>query len=262
MQAKGIKLAKLLETINYCDSLLDAGQFKDYCPNGLQVEGRQEIFHIVTGVTASQALIDAAVEAKADLLLVHHGFFWPGEEPTIVGMKKRRIKQLLQADMSLVGYHLPLDAHPLLGNNAQLATILGLEVEGRFGGQGAMSIAMYGRPANAIAATDFAHHISTVLGREVLHISPSIVPNNEIKTVAWCTGAAQSYIEQAVELGVDAFITGEASEQTAHIARECGIHFFAAGHHATERYGVKALGEHLAQHFEVNQQFIDIDNPI
>ena len=255
-------MVALTDVINYCDDLLEAAQFQDYCPNGLQVEGQAEVSKIVTGVTASQALIDAAVEAKADMLLVHHGFFWPGESPAIVGMKLRRIKRLLDASISLVGYHLPLDAHPLLGNNAQLAKILDIEVQGRFGGSGAQAIGMYGRIFEPAAATNFAERISKSLNRQVLHISPDSNPDNSIQTIAWCTGAAQSYIEKAVALGVDAFITGEASEQTAHIARECGIHFFAAGHHATERYGVKALGEHLAQHFEVNQQFIDIDNPI
>lgn len=252
----------LTDVINYCDDLLEAPQFQDYCPNGLQVEGRREVSKIVTGVTASQALIDAAVEVKADVLLVHHGFFWPGESPTIVGMKLRRIKRLLDANISLVGYHLPLDAHPMLGNNAQLAKILDIEVQGRFGGSGAQAIGMYGKLAEPAAAQNFADHISAALNRQVLHIPPDSKTNSPIQTIAWCTGAAQSYIEKAVALGVDAFITGEASEQTAHIARECGIHFFAAGHHATERYGIKALGEHLAEHFDVNQQFIDIDNPI
>ena len=255
-------MAKLTDIIQYCDDLLDSAQFKDYCPNGLQVEGNDDVAKIVTGVTASQALIDAAVDAQADMLLVHHGFFWPGESPTIIGMKQKRIKRLLQANINLVGYHLPLDAHPLLGNNAQLANILNLEVEGRFGGIGSEAIAMHGRLEMDVPATQFAANISQALGRQVLHVPAEGIIKESIKTVAWCTGAAQSYIEKAVLLGVDAFITGEASEQTTHIARECGIHFYAAGHHATERYGVKALGEHLSEHFEINQQFIDIDNPI
>lgn len=259
-------MVALVDIINYCDSLLEVSQFEDYCPNGLQVEGCGKVAKIVTGVTASQALIDAAVEEKADMLLVHHGFFWQGENPNIVGMKQRRIKRLLEANISLAAYHLPLDAHPLLGNNAQLANVLGLEVEGRFGsdggGNGSMAIAMYGRVVDKIAATQFAANISEALHHPVLHIAPDSVNEKTIQTVGWCTGAAQSYIEKAVELGVDAFITGEASEQTTHIARECNIHFFAAGHHATECYGVKALGEHLAQHFDVDQRFINIDNPI
>ena len=255
-------MVALADIINYCDDLLEVAQFKDYCPNGLQVEGVKDIKKVVTGVTASQALIDAAVEAHADMLLVHHGFFWQGENPNITGIKQRRIKRLLQANINLVAYHLPLDAHPLLGNNAQLANVLDLEIEGRFGGNGGGStaIAMYGRVAGKIEATQFAKHISASLNRQVLHIAAESTKN--IQTVAWCSGAAQSYIEKAVELGVDAFITGEASEQTAHIARECDIHFFAAGHHATERYGVKALGEHLSQHLDLDQCFIDIDNPI
>ena len=255
-------MVPLLNIINYCDDLLDAPQFKDYCPNGLQVEGLAEVSNIVTGVTASQALIDAAVDAEADLLLVHHGFFWPGESPSIVGMKQRRIKRLLEANISLVAYHLPLDAHPMLGNNAQLAKLLDLEVQGRFGGSGSEAIGMHGSLYEPRSASEFAGHISQSLNRQVLHIAPDNAASDSIRTIAWCTGAAQSYIEQAADLGVDAFITGEASEQTTHIARESGLHFYAAGHHATERYGVKALGEHLAQHFEVNQQFIDIDNPI
>ena len=252
----------LVDIINYIDDLLDASQFKDYCPNGLQVEGREKIQKIVMGVTASQTLIDAACEQQADLLLVHHGFFWPGESPVISGMKKRRIKRLLEADISLAAYHLPLDAHPLFGNNAQLARVLGLDIAGRFAGDGNQAIGMYGRPENEITASDFAEHLSQRLNRQCLHIAPDNKVSEHIQTVAWCTGAAQGYIEQVVELGVDAYITGEASEQTAHIARECGIHFYAAGHHATERYGVKALGEHLGEHFELNQHFIDIDNPI
>lgn len=255
-------MAVLTDIINYCDDLLESTQFQDYCPNGLQVEGRREVSNIVTGVTASQALIDAAVDAKADMLLVHHGFFWPGESPRIIGMKFRRIKRLIEENISLVSYHLPLDAHPILGNNAQLANRLDIEVQGRFGGSGVQAIGMYGKIFEPTAASNFAQHISQVLNRQVLHIPADSKANSSIQTIAWCTGAAQNYIEQAVDLGVDAFITGEASEQTTHIARECGIHFFAAGHHATECYGVKALGEHLGQHFEVNQQFINIDNPI
>lgn len=256
-------MVALADIINYCDNLLESGQFKDYCPNGLQVEGRQQVKKIVTGVTASQALIDAAVDAKADMLLVHHGFFWSGESPNITGMKQRRIKRLLQADISLVAYHLPLDAHPILGNNAQLARKLGLEIEGRFGGDGSQAIAMHGRLPEKLAASEFAGKLGEILERPALHIpADPASTGTPIQTVAWCTGAAQSYLPLAVELGVDAFVTGEVSEQTTHIARECGVHFYAAGHHATERYGVKALGEHLEQHFELNQQFIDIDNPI
>ncbi len=256
-------MVSLPDIINYCDDLLESEQFKDYCPNGLQVEGCQQVKKIVCGVTASQALIDAAVAAKADMLLVHHGFFWSGESPAITGMKQRRIKQLLHADISLVAYHLPLDAHPIFGNNAQLAVKLGLEVEGRFGGRGSQAIAMYGRLADKLSASAFATQIGDTLARSSLHIPPdNAAADKPIQTVAWCSGAAQNYLPKAVELGVDAFITGEVSEQTTHIARECGIHFYAAGHHATERYGVMALAEHLGQHFELNQQFIDIDNPI
>ena len=248
----------LKQLTQYLDGLLSADQFSDYCPNGLQVEGRDEVRHIVCGVTASQALIDAAVARGADALLVHHGFFWKGEDPRIIGMKYRRLRALLDAGISLIAYHLPLDAHPQLGNNAQLAERLGFITEGGFGGGKGPDIGLYGRLGQPMAGQGLAAHIHTVLGREPLYVPGS---DAEIKTLAWCSGGAQSYIEEAVALGVDAFLTGEVSEQTVHVARECGVHFFAAGHHATERYGVKALGEHLAQKFDLHQEFVDIDNP-
>ncbi|MGB1311324.1 MAG: Nif3-like dinuclear metal center hexameric protein [Leucothrix sp.] len=237
------------------DSLLDIHRFKDYAPNGLQLEGKSEVSKIVSGVTASQALIDAAVEANADVLLVHHGWFWRGESPCIVGMKKRRIKALLDNDISLLGYHLPLDAHPAFGNNAQLAKRLGFVRDGAMNAEG---VGDYGHLEQALTAEALGSHMQECLGR-----TPTIVGAGEqlIKTVAWCTGGAQSYIGQAISLGVDAFVSGEISEQTTHEARENGIHYFAAGHHATERYGAPALGEHLANQFGLSHQFIDIDNP-
>lgn len=250
------------DLLNYLDDLLEVSNFRDYCPNGLQVEGRMHIKKLVTGVSASQALIDAAIEAQADAILVHHGYFWKGENPCVVGMKQRRLKSLLNAELNLLAYHLPLDAHPLYGNNAQLAEKLGLQVTGHFGGEPGSAhhaIAMHGRLAASIEAEKFTNHINSVLGQPPLHIAG---PQKHIQTVAWCTGAAQSYIEKAAVLNVDAFVTGEASEQTVHVAREYGIHFYAAGHHATERYGVWALGEHLATHFSLQHQFIDIGNPV
>ena len=252
-------MVQLRELIRYCDDLLEADRFRDYCPNGLQVEGNEQVNKIVTGVTASQALIDAAIEAEADMLLVHHGYFWKGEDARVIGIKKQRIARLLESGVSLVAYHLPLDAHPVYGNNVQLAQLLDISVEGRLQEGSDPAIGLHGRLASPMSGKTFAKHIADKLGRDPLHVDSM---SQEISTVAWCTGAAQGYIEQAVELGVDAYITGEVSEPTVHIARETGIHFYAAGHHATERYGVKALGEHLATNFGLDVQFIDIDNPV
>ncbi|MCK5647683.1 MAG: Nif3-like dinuclear metal center hexameric protein [Gammaproteobacteria bacterium] len=240
--------------ISYCDELLDTGSFKDYCPNGLQVEGCESVAKIVSGVTASQALIDAAIEHQADVLLVHHGFFWKGENAVLTGIKKRRLKSLLSNDINLLAYHLPLDAHKKLGNNVLLAEKLGVTIEQFFA---VNEIALAGR-VKEYTGSEFGQHIADILEREPLHIDA----DRAISTVALCTGAAQSYIEQAIELGVDAFISGEISENTWHIAKENNIHYFAAGHHATERYGVQALGEHLAGHFGLQHQFIDIVNPV
>lgn len=252
-------MVDLKDLLRYLDDLLEVERFQDYCPNGLQVEGRARLERLVCGVTASQALLDAAVKAEADAILVHHGYFWKGEELPIVGIKKRRLATLLQHDISLLAYHLPLDAHPVYGNNVQLAQVLGLSVEGSFGTATNSAIGLYGRLPRPMHATDLAEHIGSVLDRQPLHIGDGGAP---IQTVAWCSGAAQGFIEEAVRLGVDAYLTGEVSEQTVHLAREHGIHFYAAGHHATERYGARALGEHLAGHFGIEQQFIDIDNPV
>lgn len=247
------------ELLDYLVTLLNVPAFADYAPNGLQVEGRAEIGKIVTGVTACQSLVDAAVARGADALLVHHGYFWKGEDPCVVGMKQRRLKALLAAEINLLGYHLPLDAHPELGNNAQLAALLGFQTEGTFGGGAGPDIGQYGRLSQPQDAVALGEHIARQLGRAPLHIAGNTA---EISTIAWCTGAAQSYLEQAAELGVDAFVTGEISEQTVHIARERGLHFFSAGHHATERGGVQALGAHLADHFGLTVEFVDIDNPV
>lgn len=249
----------LQDLVNYCDQLLAIEQFQDYCPNGLQVEGKLQVNKLVSGVTASQALIDAAIEQKADAVLVHHGYFWKGEDPCVVGMKRRRLEKLLFNNVSLLAYHLPLDAHDGLGNNAQLGQLLGFSVHGGFGGGRGPDIALYGELSAPVSAQHLASHIAQQLGRVPLHI---LGQGEQISKVAWCTGAAQNYIEQAVTLGADAFISGEISEQTVHVVRETGIHYYSAGHHATERYGVKALGEHLAGHFAIEHQFIDIDNPV
>ncbi|WP_100753242.1 Nif3-like dinuclear metal center hexameric protein [Vibrio salilacus] len=233
---------------------------KDYAPNGLQVEGKPTIKRIVTGVTASQALIDKAVELNADALLVHHGYFWKGEPEPIRGMKGQRIRTLIKNDLNLFGYHLPLDIHPQLGNNAQLARLLDIQVEGGLEGH-PQSVAMYGRLAQPITGAELSAKINRVLNRAPLHIAPDNV-DKLIETIGWCTGGGQDYIELAVKHGLDAFISGEISERTTYSAREQAIHYFAAGHHATERYGVKALGEWLASEHGLEVEFIDIDNPV
>ena len=248
----------MIELINletYCNELLDINAFQDYCPNGLQVDaGRSEVRKVVTGVTASQALIDAAVDAKADLLLVHHGYFWKGESEPLKGIKGRRVRTLMQAGVSLLAYHLPLDAHPQFGNNRQLAEKLGFPAPLPTK-DGLMWQASLEQPLDA---AKFATCLAEVLERQPIHIS---IGDKPIRRIGWCSGGAQDYIESAAELGLDAFITGEISERTVHLARELGIHFYAAGHHATEKFGIQALGKHLAEHHKLEHQFIDIPNP-
>ncbi|WP_293267050.1 Nif3-like dinuclear metal center hexameric protein [Neptunomonas sp.] len=249
----------LPELVNYCEDLLSVGLFKDYCPNGLQVEGKPKVKRIVSGVTASQALLDAAVAIKADLILVHHGYFWKGENEKVIGIKKRRLSTLLKNDISLLAFHLPLDAHPQLGNNAQLAKKMNWKILSGLDGELGCAIGMVGELQEPQTAQQMSTEFAQVLGRSVQHIQGITRP---IKKIAWCTGGAQGYIEKALEEGVDAYVSGEISEQTVHIAREAGIDYFAAGHHATERYGVQALGEHLAAHFGIEHDYIEIDNPV
>lgn len=237
------------------DRELEPGRFQDGCPNGLQVEGRREIRRIVSGVTASQALITAAIDQGADLILAHHGYFWRGEAQPVTGMKRLRLQALLQHQINLVAYHLPLDAHPQLGNNAQLARRLGLLVDGPLREDG---IGLVGRLPEARSAAAVADQIEAALGRPPLWISGGAHP---VLRMAWCTGGAQSLLLVAAAARVDAFISGEISEQTTHEARELGIHYFAAGHHATERYGVWALGDWCAERFGLEHRFIDIPNP-
>lgn len=237
-------MVRLERLVSYCDELLATAKFDDYAPNGLQVEGRAEIKKLVTGVTACQALIDAAIVAGADALLVHHGFFWKGESSVVTGLKRRRLGALIENNISLIAYHLPLDAHPALGNNAELARVLGLIIEGRFGRGGEEGLAMHGRLPAPMSVQELRRHLCCVLGREPLYVGAG---DESIVHVGWCTGAAQGYIEAASQQGAQAFISGEVSEHTTHFARESGIHYFAAGHHATERYGVRALGDQLAQ---------------
>jgi dinuclear metal center YbgI/SA1388 family protein len=241
---------------NYLMTLLQPERFSDYCPNGLQVEGKQEIKHIVTGVTASLELLQAALQANADAVLVHHGYFWRGENLAITGIKKRRIQFLLQHDINLFAYHLPLDAHAELGNNVMLAKQLGLNVTGKTGEKEMLLLAELSAPH---MLQTFANLIEAKLNRK-----PQVIGdlNKPVRTVALCTGAAQGYIEQAVAANVDVYISGEISEQTVHVARESGMSYISAGHHATERYGILELGKHLAQKFGLEHTFIDIDNPV
>ena len=246
----------LNELRDYNASLLQTGSFKDYCPNGLQVEGRAEVRRIATAVTASQFVLDAAIAWGADAILVHHGYFWRNEDATITGIKKRRIAELLRNDVSLLAYHLPLDAHPELGNNAQLGKLLELDIQGRFGEQ---DIACLGELSFPQALAQFAAWIGGRLQRVPQVIGDSA---RDIKKVAWCSGGAQGYFEAAIAQGADAYITGEISEQSFHLAQESGVAFIAAGHHATERLGVKALGEHLAARFGLEHRFFDQDNPV
>lgn len=249
----------LQHVVDYLNELLQPELFHDYCPNGLQVAGRHEVKKIITGVTACQDLLDAAVKQKADALLVHHGYFWKGEDPCLVGVKRQRLATLLNHDISLLAYHLPLDAHPEFGNNRQLACCLGIETEGEFAQGRNPGLACLGRLNKPMSGDDFVQHITHHLQREPLHISGRA---KRIETIAWCTGAAQDFIEEAAAEGVDAYLTGEVSERTVHVARETGLHFFAAGHHATERFGVQALGDHIAQQLKVECEFVDVPNPV
>jgi dinuclear metal center YbgI/SA1388 family protein len=238
------------------DALLEPEKFRDYGPNGLQVEGDREIQLLVSGVTASRALIEAAVASNADAIVVHHGLFWRGQDGRVTGWMRERLRLLLAHGIHLFAYHLPLDAHAELGNNAQLARVLGLQTDGRFGEQ---NLGFLGSGAQAWAGPQaLADHVAQTLGRSVTCVGGSDGP---VRRVAWCTGGAQNYFEAAIALGVDAFITGEISEPQAHLARETGVAFLACGHHATERYGAQALAEHVAQNLGLQHRFIEIDNP-
>lgn len=241
----------------HLDGLLEVARLRDYCPNGLQVEGRGEVRRVLCGVTACQALVDAAVQGRYDALLVHHGYFWRGEDGRIIGIRRRRLGALLTHDISLLAYHLPLDVHPLLGNNAQLARLMRWEGEGRFGDQDLGWIGVpreAGQRADEIAAT-----LATRLERE-----PLLVGDGErvVRRIAWCTGGAQSLFEQAIAAGADLYISGEISEPTTHLARESGVPYIAAGHHATERYGVRALARYLRENTKLEADFLDLPNPV
>lgn len=256
-QTKGYQFMVTIEALtDYTQQLMQVERFKDYCPNGLQVEGRQEIRKIVTGVTASMALLEAAQQAEADLILVHHGYFWRNENPVLVGIKRKRIAFLFKHGLNLMCYHLPLDAHTTLGNNVQLGNLLGLDAMDYVGES---NLVAHAQLDQALTLTELSSLIEQKLLRKPLVIGSL---QKKIHKIAWCSGAAQSYFEAAINMGVDVFISGEVSEQTTHLARESGVAYISAGHHATERYGVQALGKHLALKFDLVHEFIEIENPI
>jgi len=246
------------QLLSTCDALLQPERFRDYGPNGLQVEGRLQVRKIVSGVTASLALIEAAIAAQADTLFVHHGLFWRGQNGCVTGWMRQRLALLLAHDINLLAYHLPLDAHPALGNNAQLGLRLGLQASQRFGEQdlGFLGVRVDG-PSFA-SPQALSEHIQQQLNRPVTLVGGK---PGEVKKIAWCTGGAQNYFEAAIAAGADVFITGEISEPQAHYARECGVAFLACGHHASERYGAPAVAAHVASQLGLAHEFIDIDNP-
>lgn len=252
-------MVQLPELVRYCDELLGAWRLTDYAPNGLQVEGRGEVARLVTGVTASVALLEQAIAANADAVLVHHGYFWKGESPSVTGLKARRLGLLLRHEISLIAYHLPLDIHEVFGNNAQLGKRLAIEIDGYAEAGGVPGLLAFGHLHTATSAAEMVESLSCRLGRAPLHVGAG---PPTIRKVAWCSGAAQRFLGEAVSLGADAYISGEISEPTTHEAREYGIHYFASGHHATERYGVQALGEHLAARLQLEHRFIDDPNPV
>jgi dinuclear metal center YbgI/SA1388 family protein len=244
------------EVDGYLAQLLDVSRFKDYCPNGLQVEGKDRIARVVSAVTASAAVIRAAIAADADALIVHHGYFWRGEDPRVTGIRRTRLGLLLEHGISLFAFHLPLDAHASLGNNAQLGRVLGWPVDGAFGAQGLGCWHDLDRPQ---AASALASRVSRRLGRRPQLVGDS---GRMVRRIAWCTGAAQDMLEEAIAAGADLFLSGEISERTTHLAREAGVCYVSAGHHATERYGVQALGAHLSERFGIAHRFVDDDNPV
>lgn len=239
----------------YLNNLLDVNRFRDYGPNGLQVEGKGEIVRLVSAVTASRALIEAAIEQGADTILVHHGLFWRGQDGRVTGWLKQRLELLLRHEINLFAFHLPLDAHAQWGNNAQFGARLGLEADARFGEQ---DVGFIGNLDDACEVNALANQVGALLRR-----SPTLVTGDgrPVRRVAWCTGGAQGYFEAAIAAGADAFITGEISEPQAHYARETGVAYLACGHHASERFGAPALGAHLAETFDLQHSVIEIDNP-
>lgn len=252
-------MTTLNQLVNYADQYLKIREFKDYCPNGLQVEGRSQVNKIATAVTANFESIEAAAQWGADVLLVHHGYFWKGEASVITGIKKNRLKKLLDEDLSLVAYHLPLDAHPEVGNNVQLGHRLGFTDPQPLHKGLKNSIGNVVTLSEPMSIAALLRRCEEQFQRAPLHIDGG---QSQVQRVAWCTGAAQNMIDEAIQARADVYISGEISEQTVHIARESGIHFISAGHHATEKYGVQALAAHLAQQFSLQHCFFDIDNPV
>jgi len=249
---------ELQQLVDWCEQTLGSEQFKDYCPNGLQVEGRASVRKIISAVSASQSVIQLAIEAQADAILVHHGYFWKGEDAVLTGMKADRIRQLMQHDISLIAYHLPLDAHPTLGNNIALADLLGFTTTGSLQPNQAQPIGNVGTcaPMNAL---QMSAHLTQQLGRPILHLDGGPA---QIQRIGWCTGGAQDLIHAAHAQGCDAYISGEVSERTFYEAQELGIHYFACGHHATERGGVQRLGQAIAEQFTICVQFVDTGNTV
>lgn len=252
-------MALLKEIIQWCDQTLKSHEFKDYAPNGLQIEGKPEVKKILCAVTASQDAIDAAIAQQADLLLVHHGYFWKGEPYPITGMRGKRIKTLIQNDISLVGYHLPLDSHPTLGNNAAIAEILGLENIEALNPSERNPIGNIGYLKNPMQPEDFKYFLTEKLGFETIHLNAE---KPMIEKVGFCTGAAQDFITQAAMMDCDAFISGEVSERTFYEAKELNVHYFACGHHATERYGVQRLAKAISEQFNIEYSYFELNNPI
>ncbi len=252
-------MATLNEIIQWCDSTLKAAEFKDYAPNGLQIEGKAEVKKILCAVTASQSAIEAAIAQQADLLLVHHGYFWKGEAYPITGMRGKRIKTLIQNDISLVGYHLPLDAHPTLGNNAAIADLLELQNIEALDPSERHPIGNIGYLKQPVSAEVFKALLTEKLGFETIHLTTE---KTKIQKVGFCTGGAQDFIEKAAAQECDAYISGEVSERTFYQAQELNVHYFACGHHATERYGVQRLGKAIAEQFNIEYSYFELNNPI
>lgn len=252
-------MAQLKEIIQWCDQTLNTHEFKDYAPNGLQIEGRSDVQKILCAVTASQEAIEAAIAQNADLLLVHHGYFWKGEPYPITGMRGKRIKSLIQHDISLVGYHLPLDSHPSLGNNAAIAECLALENLQALDPSERHPIGNIGFLKQAMSATEFRDYLTARLGFKTIHLPAE---KSQIQKVGFCTGAAQDFIGKAAEQGCDAFISGEVSERTYYEAKELGVHYYACGHHATERYGVQRLAKAISEQFNIEYSYFELNNPI
>ena len=253
-------MEKVKAIVGYCDDLLQAQSIKDYAPNGLQIEGEEQVEDVYTAVSASRDVLEKVVAAGGKMLLVHHGYFWKGEDRTLTGWMKERVRLCLAHDINLVAYHLPLDFHKTLGNNAQLGELMGWHAQKNIRSSAGIDLVMMGEVPGGITVGDLADQLEMRLRQK-----PCVIEKDAervIQKIAWCTGAAYDDIQVAIEAGADAFVTGEIAERTVHIARESSIAFFAAGHHATERLGVQALGQHLEKKFGLKHTFIDSDCPV